>query len=212
MRLIDADALKNYIQNGLEDVRYFFKDNGKRAEKVIEGICEDIDEQPTIELPKWIPCSDRLPDIKDNHVSSVVIVYCDSGAYGFAQLEENIFGQVGWDCERDDDYHEPLGEVVAWMPLPEPYEQDVRGDAVELTQMYQRIEDGADEDHEIMLHNLSALEKENKKLISLLGRYDKRIEAKDAEIRQVRKRKKELEDALHRERKKRKGEDNGSLH
>ena len=121
MRLIDADAFKNYIQNGLEDVRHFFKDNGKRAEKIIEGICEDIDEQPTIELPKWIPCSDRLPDIKDNHVSSVVIVYCDSGAYGFAQLEENIFGQVGWDCERDDDYHEPLGEVVAWMPLPEPW-------------------------------------------------------------------------------------------
>ena len=84
--------------------------------------------------------------------------------------------------------------------------------AVELTQMYQRIEGGADEGHEIMQHNLIALEKENKKLISLLGRYDKRIEAKDAEIRQLRKRKKELEDALHRERKKRKGEDDGSIH
>ena len=36
-------------------------------------------------------------------------------------LVENIFGQVGWDCEREDDYYEPLGEVLAWMPLPEPY-------------------------------------------------------------------------------------------
>ena len=55
-------------------------------------------------------------------------MYCRIGeegawdhAYGFAELEENIFGQVGWNCERDDEYHEALGTVLAWMPLPEPY-------------------------------------------------------------------------------------------
>lgn len=69
----------------------------------------------------WIPCSERLPDIKEHHVSEACLVYCENGAYGFAELEENIFGQVGWDCEREDEYHEPLGEVIAWMPLPEPY-------------------------------------------------------------------------------------------
>ena len=51
-------------------------------------------------------------------------MYCENGAYGFAELEENIFGQVGWNCERDDEYHEPLGEVIAWMPLPEPYTEE----------------------------------------------------------------------------------------
>ena len=70
---------------------------------------------------QWIPCSERLPDIGEHHVSEPCIVYCSNGAYGFAELEENIFGQVGWDCERDDEYHDPLGEVLAWMPLPEPY-------------------------------------------------------------------------------------------
>lgn len=70
---------------------------------------------------RWIPCSERLPDIKEHHVSEPCIVYCENRAYGFAELEENIFGQVGWNCERDDEYHEPLGEVIAWMPLPEPY-------------------------------------------------------------------------------------------
>ena len=70
---------------------------------------------------RWIPCSERLPDISEHHVSEPCIVYCSNGAYGFAGLEENIFGQVGWNCERDDEYHEPLGEVLAWMPLPEPY-------------------------------------------------------------------------------------------
>ena len=77
--------------------------------------------------PEWIPCSERLPDIKEHYCSEPCIVYCKNGAYGFAELEENIFGQVGWNCERDDEYHELLGEVLAWMPLPEPYkdgEQD----------------------------------------------------------------------------------------
>ena len=75
---------------------------------------------------RWIPCSERLPVIKEHHVSEPCIVYCSNGAYGFAELEENIFGQVGWNCERDDEYHEPLGEVLAWMPLPEPWKGEER--------------------------------------------------------------------------------------
>lgn len=70
---------------------------------------------------KWTPVSERLPEIGEHYVSEPCIVYCSNGAYGFAELEENIFGQVGWNCERDDEYHEPLGEVLAWMPLPEPW-------------------------------------------------------------------------------------------
>ena len=69
----------------------------------------------------WIPCSERLPDIKEHHVSDPCLVYCENGVYGFAELEENIFGQVGWNCEREDEYHEPIGDVLAWMPLPKPY-------------------------------------------------------------------------------------------
>ena len=70
---------------------------------------------------EWIPCSERLPKIGEHHISEPCLVYCKCGAYAFAELEENIFGQVGWNCERDDDYHEPIGEVVAWMPLPKPW-------------------------------------------------------------------------------------------
>lgn len=76
---------------------------------------------PAADVPQWIPVTERLPDITDHHTSDVCLVYCDNGAYAFAELEENIFGQVGWDCEREDDYHESVGTVVAWMQLPEPY-------------------------------------------------------------------------------------------
>ena len=93
--------------------------------------CESAEEQKEVEKRlmemSWVPCSERLPDIKEHHVSEPCIVYCSNGAYGFAELEENIFGQVGWNCERDDEYHEPLGEVLAWMPLPEPWRGEEDG-------------------------------------------------------------------------------------
>ena len=80
----------------------------------------------------WIPCSERLPEIEDHHVSELCLVCCKAEVeggyvYGFAELEENIFGQVGWNCERDDEYHEPIGEVIAWMPMPEVYGGEADG-------------------------------------------------------------------------------------
>ena len=92
------------------------------AELFINAVCR----APSADRPQeWIPCSERLPKIGEyHHISEPCIVYCKCGAYAFAELEENIFGQVGWNCERDDDYHEPIGEVLAWMPLPPVYEGD----------------------------------------------------------------------------------------
>lgn len=29
--------------------------------------------------------------------------------------------------ERDDERHEPLGKVLAWMPLPDPYKGEQHG-------------------------------------------------------------------------------------
>ena len=91
------------------------------AVRLAMRIADYLIRMPSAQPEQWIPCSERLPDIGEHYVSEPCIVYCSNGAYGFAELEENIFGQVGWDCERDDEYHEPLGEVIAWMPLPEPY-------------------------------------------------------------------------------------------
>lgn len=90
-------------------------------EDMILRIQTGLKKLPPEKPERWIPVSERLPEIGEHYVSEPCIVYCSNGAYGFAELEENIFGQVGWNCERDDEYHEPLGEVLAWMPLPEPW-------------------------------------------------------------------------------------------
>ena len=132
MRPIDADALTEILTTAIRNMEGLAKFIGceddpeiKMEIKAYRDILNGVKEQPTIEPErkkgKLIPCSKKLPDIKEHHCSEPCIVYCENGAYGFAELEENIFGQVGWNCERDDEYHEPLGKVLAWMPLPEPY-------------------------------------------------------------------------------------------
>lgn len=76
--------------------------------------------------------------------------------------------------------------------------------AMALTQMYEDCDTGSDPDRIKLEHRSKALEKENKKMLSLLGRYDIRILSKDKEISQIRKKNRELEDALHKEHRKRK--------
>lgn len=116
--LIDVDALIERVKEAgkrLIDEGY----NGADVADFVAEIVNAIKELPSAE--QWIPCSERLPNITNYHTSEPCIVCCDNGAYAFAELEENIFGQVGWNCERDDEYYDPVGVVVAWMPLPEPY-------------------------------------------------------------------------------------------
>ena len=82
-----------------------------------------IKNAPTVETA-WISVEERLPDIGEHYVSDVVLCYCKDGVYAFSELEENIFGQKCFSCERDDEYHcNPL-EVIAWMPLPKFNEED----------------------------------------------------------------------------------------
>lgn len=68
---------------------------------------------------RWISVEDALPEIKDFHISDTVLCYCDSGALAIARLEANGFGQVGFNCEKDDEYHHVAGKVLYWMPIPE---------------------------------------------------------------------------------------------
>ncbi len=49
MRLIDADAFKEYIENGFQEATNFFKNEEGRelARQITDAFCRDIDEQPT---------------------------------------------------------------------------------------------------------------------------------------------------------------------
>ena len=64
----------------------------------------------TLEQTRWIPCSERLPKIEENPVLVTSM------------------GLVGMGWYRNGDWltstNLPFFDVVAWMPLPEPYRKD----------------------------------------------------------------------------------------
>ena len=90
-----------------------------------------------IPAPKWIPCSERLPDLHKEHytafgndeyfkMSSPVLVYRtgedieEEERIQVAQYEEDSYVRTFWETTDA----EILTGVLAWMPLPDPYESE----------------------------------------------------------------------------------------
>lgn len=130
-RLIDADALKESVH--AHD--YVLKDCLNSTDKGMftVGIMQAIDEQPTIDaVPHWIPCSERLPEDSGDYLvrpsDSVLEDYSDFSEIMIMPYDADCEA-FGWWVERyhpislgylDSDFNE--FEVLAWMPLPKPYE------------------------------------------------------------------------------------------
>ena len=72
---------------------------------------------------KWIPVSERMPEDREEK-----LVYLSSNRITIARYSNHIiplapYKPVGWGCELK--YHDidfETEEVVAWMPLPTPFE------------------------------------------------------------------------------------------
>ena len=85
----------------------------------IEALKADV---PDTNVGKWILCSERLPEDDDykpfSYYEDGAILYCTKdGKIGFGWYYEST---KEW-ANEDDGYP---GEVVAWMPLPEPYKEE----------------------------------------------------------------------------------------
>ena len=152
-RLIDADALKEKIER-----TYINGIKLSSVNAVIIKIVNDlISDAPTIEVPKWIPCEERLPKIGERvllatNCGIVVIGHRDKPDLIWQVTEKGDKHWVydpeaytddvdslpkGEDCafSQDTDYgdgflsvtslnYNPRFEgVIAWMPLPQSYEE-----------------------------------------------------------------------------------------
>ena len=123
-RLIDANAFKK------ENERLLHCDFPYLSEATLEEL---IDEAPTIDAePRWIPCSERLPEDSGDYLvrpsDSVLEDYSDFSEIMIMPYDADCEA-FGWWVERyhpislgylDSDFNE--FEVIAWMPLPKPYE------------------------------------------------------------------------------------------
>ena len=114
MRLIDADAFKEYLKNVFEEVKHVYTDGGVFAWRITEDFCRDIDEQPTVNAdPRWVPCSERLPDKPGSYICT-----CSDGTpYPNVTVIKFHPRTKAWELNGTRAYW----KVRAWMPLPEPY-------------------------------------------------------------------------------------------
>ena len=116
MRLVDALELKRSIacSSILED--------GKMLEQI-------IDEQPTIEERKWIPCSERLPEEDGQYLVTEKgffgdYLYVSIANYGVPMMPMNKGKGRGWYImDSEGEYYCDMNRVLAWMPLPKPYKE-----------------------------------------------------------------------------------------
>lgn len=87
------------------------------------------------EQPRWIPCSERMPEIRydkcGNVSSDLVIIWCEQDSEGGIYEWYDIgFFQPATECFQtisEEGYFLTIchiSKVKAWMPLPEPYESN----------------------------------------------------------------------------------------
>ena len=129
MRLIDADALITHIKECMEAKNANFEWDQVEGLKVALSC---IDEASTIEPEaSWIPCAMKLPEdrtycfvtqkVGPVRFTSSAAYACDLSnvsKYDFCD-KKNTSGFYYHDSE--DGYVEAV-DVVAWIPLPKPYE------------------------------------------------------------------------------------------
>ena len=108
MRLIDADAIKFYY-GGLAHIPY------NDFIGIANYFTNQIKEMPTITPePHWIPVTERLPE-KDGE-------YLTTWIDAQKKLCVNVFLVENGVWYWNQKYIFPNWRIIAWMPLPEPWE------------------------------------------------------------------------------------------
>lgn len=105
---IDRDAaIEALVEKGQTSTRYrlgeFWELNGQEIREVLNAL-------PSV--PRWIPCSERLPDVAQRVLLSGhgMVMVGMLHSFGKYSLEPTGMSYV---YSKDD--------IEAWMPLPEPY-------------------------------------------------------------------------------------------
>ena len=102
-KLIDAEKLKKHYA--------WWDDDERRA--LFDQI---VDAQPTIDAePQWIPVSERLPEEKGEYLVTYHPCYWDDVKDEIRVGIDTFRGRTTWAKKKHQ-------RVIAWMPLPKPYE------------------------------------------------------------------------------------------
>lgn len=113
MRLIDADALRN----ALNDAGGTGAERGGWADgwcKAIDAAIRMLEKAPTVEPePQWIPVTERMP-----REHQIVVGWTKDNPFSCYREEVVTWNGKGWVFVYAQRY---VTNVKYWMPLPEPY-------------------------------------------------------------------------------------------
>lgn len=108
IRYVDIDKV-------LEIINEVNADGGFTSYANYTYLFDSIDKLPTIEQPQWIPYSERRPNSED---FVIVTILDDRGDTAFR------YSDFGWYLNKAGCWivdAEVKTDVIAWMPLPDPY-------------------------------------------------------------------------------------------
>lgn len=123
MRLIDADEIRIKPE--------YMHDICGSAMIRVEDVARIINEMPTIDpQPRWTPCSERLPEDdvyvliskKPSPISGKEFSVTIGMRYINRRSKKAEWRDSGFGYLSDD-------KVLAWMPLPSPYQEEGEEDA-----------------------------------------------------------------------------------
>ena len=95
---------------------YGHSDMRMESDKALQMLLDCADE--ALEQ-RWIPVSERLPK-ENEYIGNVRKYYLIQDEYG--DMHVAYLNNVGW--IHMDSFKAIHSEVIAWMPLPEPYKED----------------------------------------------------------------------------------------
>lgn len=76
--------------------------------------------------PQWIPCDERLPEKDGDYLVS--LVNCHVKIFGYTTKNKDKFSKGFYLLTSDLFALPPVDPVIAWMPLPKPYEGERKDD------------------------------------------------------------------------------------
>lgn len=128
-KYIDVEWMKDNLLN--RSFNEFCKNGGYSTSYSLIDFIEILNYSPAVDIPQWIPVTKRLPE-EDKEVlisyrykegeGDTSHVKIDITSYGQMYFGGNKVGKTKhWRAPFE--YFESNYEVIAWMPLPEPYKE-----------------------------------------------------------------------------------------
>lgn len=109
----------------IKDHKIAHKMNEPRAIYISEALDMGI---KALEQTRWIPCSERLPEANGRYLATRGLNACGAMwnrvyIINYSDLMGLKSERIWWNGNVGKSDFERINDVIAWMPLPEPYKE-----------------------------------------------------------------------------------------